>query len=294
MIRFGGPVFVGQKKAAGAGESHGSSVDDVFFLARKHKEKGYRAAYAPTVRIKDKERIRDIRKAFESENITIAEVGYWQNLLHTDVEMAGKHRDAMQESLAVADELNACCAVDILGSYVSEGGIYHNHRNFSANAFDAAVEMARFFIDSVKPKHTFFTYEMFPFNVADSPEALRKLIDAVDRKQFGVHMDLVNLINCPRAYYSSGNIMHRCIQLFGDRIVSAHAKDILMETPAISVILREVLPGRGNLDYRTYLRELHQLPQAVPLMMDHLSSEEEYDLATAHIRSVADKEDISL
>jgi len=294
MIRLGGPVFMAKEKAAGAGESHSSVADDVFALVRRHKEKGFRAAYAPKVSLEDRDRIRDIRKAFKAADIMIAEVGYWQNLLHADTKKAKEHRRAMQESLAVAEELGACCAVDILGSYVPENGTHHNAKNFSAAAFDAAVEMARFFIDSVKPKRTFFTYEIFPFNIIDSPEGLRRLIDAVDRKQFGVHMDLVNLVNCPRAYYDNGNIMRRCIKLFGDRIVSAHAKDIKMETPAISVILREVLPGEGNLDYRAYLEGLHQLPHDVPLMMEHLRSESEYDKAAAYIRSVAAEERISL
>ncbi len=294
MVRLGGPVFMARQAAAGAGESHGAKADDVETLVRKHKEKGFRAAYAPQVSIGESNRVREIREAFESEDITISEVGYWNNLLDPDPKTAKEHRNGMLESLALAEELGACCAVDVLGSYAPGSSTLHHPHNFSKDAFDAAVEMARFFIDSVEPKRTFFTYEMFPFNVMDSPEAIRRLIDVVDRKQFGVHMDLVNLVNCPRAYYESGTIMRRCVELFGDRIVSAHAKDIQMESPAISVILREVVPGEGNLDYGTYLRELHELPQSIPLMMEHLSTEEEYDRAAAYIRSVAEKEQVPL
>ena len=295
MIRLGGPVFMKKETGAGAGQDHGARVDDVVALVRKHKEKGFRAAYAPQVRLDETDRIRAIRDAFHKADIAIAEVGYWRNLLMLNAEEAKVHRDRVQEALALADELGAGCAVDTLGSYVEQDtGIWHTARNFSQEAFDAAVEMARFFIDEVKPKRTYFTYEIFPFNVIDSPEAIRKLIDAVDRDRFGVHMDLVNLANCPRAYFSSGEIIRRCVELFGDRIASAHAKDILMEEPTISVILREVCPGRGNLDYGAYLRELHKLPQEVPLMMEHLRTEEEYDQAAAHIRSVAAQEDIPL
>ena len=34
--------------------------------------------------------------------------------------------------------------------------------------------------------------------VIDSTDMVVKLIKAVDRKQFGVHLDVVNLVNCPR------------------------------------------------------------------------------------------------
>ena len=294
MIRLGGPVFPGKEKAAGAGEDHGAVGGDIQAMLRKHKEKGFRAAYAPGISLSDRDKIRAVREAFEKEDVMIAEVGYWKNLLDPDRDKRKTHRETMIEKLSLAEELGACCAVDVLGSYAEKSITYHHAKNFFQDAFDAAVEMARFFIDSVKPKRTFFTYEIFPFNIVDSPEAMRKLIDAVDRKQFGVHLDLVNLINCPRAYYTSEDIMHKCVSLFGNRIVSAHAKDIEMETPAISVILREVIPGQGNLNYHAYLKELHRLSQEVPLMMEHLSSEEEYDISAAYIRSVAAEEGISL
>ncbi|MFC1452876.1 sugar phosphate isomerase/epimerase family protein [Verrucomicrobiota bacterium] len=295
MIRLGGPVFMSEEdRAAGAGESHGAVPDDIAALLRKHKEKGFRAAYAPQLSISDGDRIRAVRNAFEEADIMIAEVGYWANLLDPDEDRAKQHRRSMVEALAIADELGACCAVDVLGSYAAESGNEHDARNFSQEAFDIAVELARFFIDEVKPKRTCFTYEIFPFNVVDSPEALRALIDAVDRDRFGVHMDLVNLVNCPRAYYNSGRIMRQCVSLFGDRIASAHAKDVAMDSPAISVILREVRPGLGNLDIGAYLRGLHELPQEVPFMMEHLQTEEEYDLAASHIRAVAEAEGVAV
>ncbi len=294
MIRFGGPVFMRQdEKAAGAGESHAAAADDPAALARAHKAKGFTAAYAPYVDLNDKERVRAVREAFAAEGVMLAEVGYWQNLLDTGEASRAEHRRRMEEALALADELGACCAVDILGSYCQgNGNSAHSPRNFADEAFDEAVTMARRFIDAVKPTRACFTYEIFPFNVIDSPAGIQRLIEAVDRERFGVHMDLVNLINCPRAYWTSGAIMRECVERFGDRIVSAHAKDIAMEQPAISVILREVPAGEGGLDIAANIRELHKLPQAVPFVMEHLASEEEYDRAAAHFRRVAADEGI--
>ena len=294
MIRLGGPIFIGAARGAGAGESHGADVTDPELLVRKHREKGFRAAYAPHVTLKDRERVRDIRAAFEAADIVIAEVGYWENLLQSDPDEAKAHREKMVEALALAEELGACCAINSLGSFVAGPVKMHDGRNFTKDMFDAAVENARYFIDAVKPTRTYFTYELFPFNVNDSPEGILALADAIDRQRFGIHMDLVNLVNCPRNYYASGAIIERCVGLFGDRIVSAHAKDITMEMPSVSVILREVRPGLGNLDYPAYLRALEKLPQTVPLMMEHLPTEGEYDLAAKYIRGVAAQEGITV
>jgi sugar phosphate isomerase/epimerase len=296
MIRFGAPVFTKkQEKAAGAGESHGADATDPVALARAVKAKGYRAAYAPNIDVNDTALVKAVRDAFAAEDILIAEVGYWQNLLDTDEASRKEHRGEMVKALALAEELGARCAINILGSYChGNGNSKHVAENFSAAAFDETVAIARYFIDEVKPKRAFFCYEIFPFDVTDSPESIEKIVKAVDRKQFGVHLDLVNLINSPRAYFGSGDLMRECIRRFGDRIVAAHGKDIRMKEPSISVILEEVIAGTGNLDIATYLRELNKLPLEIPLMLEHLKSEAEYDTAAAHYRAVAAKEGIAL
>ena len=148
MIRFGGPVFMGTSKGAGAGESHGARADDPAALAKAHKAKGFRAAYAPRVALADTDRIREIRQAFAAEDIMIAEVGYWENLLDTEPDEREKTRQAMVDALVLAEELGARCAVNILGSYChGNGNFSHAPENFSENAFDDAVEIARTTID---------------------------------------------------------------------------------------------------------------------------------------------------
>jgi len=149
------------------------------------------------------------------------------------------------------------------------------------------VAMARSFIDEVKPKTASFTYEIFPFDIVDSPAEIARLLKAVDRKQFGVHLDLANLINSPRAYWGSGAIMADCLRLFGDRIVTSHGKDVKLREPAISVLIDEVMPGEGGLDIAAMIRGLHSLPQEVPLMLEHLANAKEYDQGVAHYRKVA-------
>lgn len=295
MIRFGGPIFQNNQKAAGAAESHGALADDPAALARAHKAKGYSAAYAPRVSLRDADKIRDIRNAFENEDIMIAEVGCWCNLMDIDPETRDNNRSIMLESLALAEELGAACVVGLAGSYC-HGDVtsQHSKRNFSQEAFDDTVDMARYFIDSVKPKKTFLTFEVYQFGVVDSIDMICRLLKAVDRKQFGVHLDLTNFVNSPRAYWTSGDIMRECIRQFGDRIVAAHAKDVRMKVSIPSVILEEVIPGEGNLDIAVCIRELHKLPQQVPYMMEHLASEEEYDRSAAYIRKVALSEGIPI
>ncbi|MDR3147157.1 MAG: sugar phosphate isomerase/epimerase [Treponema sp.] len=285
MIKFGGPVFAAGERAAGAGQSHGFQGDPAL-LARRHKEKGFTAAYVPKIDINDTDTIRATREAFEKEGIILAEAGYWENIMDTDAGTRAFHRQRQLEALVLAEELGARCSLNIFGSYChGNGNSRHDALNFTDEAFEAAVDMARYFIDTVKPKTAFFAYEIFPFDITDTPENIERLIKAVDRRQFGAHLDLVNLINCPRAYFSSGDIARECVRRFGDRIVSCHVKDIKMQEPSISVILEEVPMGQGNIDLKSFMCQIEGLARPVPFMMEHLKDEAQYDAAAEYIRN---------
>ena len=293
MVRLGSVIMGDREGDAAVGAAHGSAVADVYDLARAHRERGLSAAYCPQVAVADHERIRDIREAFAGEGVLLAEVGGWRNMLHPDAAEATRERQRMAEYLAIADEVGALCAITCIGSPGGPGQGSHDAFNFTPEAFDAAVENARWLIDTVKPKRARFVYEIYPFSVADSPANIRRLLDAVDRPRFAAHMDLVNLVNCPRLYYDNASLARECVRLFGDRIVSAHAKDLAMQEE-VSVIMHEVCPGDGAIDYRTYLRVLHELPQVVPLMLEHLPTQSEYDRGADYIRQLAAAEEIPL
>jgi sugar phosphate isomerase/epimerase len=57
--------------------------------------------------------------------------------------------------------------------------------------------------------------------------------------------------------------------------------------PEMNLHFVEVVPGRGSIDYRPYLRELAKLQADVPLMMEHLKTAEEYEEGKRHIQKVA-------
>ena len=293
MVRLGSVIMGDREGDAAVGAAHGSAVADVYDLARAHRERGLSAAYCPQVAVADHERIRDIREAFAGEGVLLAEVGGWRNMLHPDAAEATRERQRMAEYLAIADEVGALCAITCIGSPGGPGQGSHDAFNFTPEAFDAAVENARWLLDTVKPRRARFVYEIYPFSVADSPANIRRLLDAVDRPRFAAHMDLVNLVNCPRLYYDNASLARECVRLFGDRIVSAHAKDLAMQEE-VSVIMHEVCPGDGAIDYRTYLRVLHELPQVVPLMLEHLPTQSEYDRGADYIRGVAAAAEIPL
>jgi sugar phosphate isomerase/epimerase len=272
-VRLGGPIFL--------------KSDDPAELAREHRRLGYSAAYCPEAKLEDIDRIRAIREAFAKEDVVIAEVGAWKNMLDPD---DAKRRDNLAyvtARCALADEVGARCCVDIAGSYNPTVWYGPNPKNLSRDFFDATVANCRQIIDAVKPTRTKFTIEMMGWNLPDSPDAYLQLIKAVDRQAFGVHLDVCNGVNCPARFYGNTAYIEECFAKLGPWIISCHAKD-LQWIVELNVHFLEVIPGRGEIDYQAYLRELAKLPVQAPLMLEHLKTAEEYEEGKQYIRKVGD------
>ena len=267
-LRLGGPVF--------------EKTEDPEALALAHRKLGYRAAYCPNVALNDSGRIRALSDAFAKQDVVIAEVGRWLNLLDTDPEKRRKNLQTVTDGLALAEAVGARCCVDIAGSYSETSWFGPHPDNLSPKCFDAIVENARKIIDAVKPRRARFCYEMMGWALPDSPDSCARVVKAVDRPAFGVHLDICNLINSPEKFYRNTALLNECFDKLGRWIVSCHAKDLAWDVE-MNVHFREVVPGKGSLDYATYLRRLARLPQGPPLMIEHLASADDYTAAREHI-----------
>ena len=275
-MRLGGPIF--------------ESFDDPDSWAAAVRNAGYRAAYCPVGPGADDAEIRAYERAADEADIVIAEVGAWSNPLARDEKTRAEAIGKCKASLAVADAIGARCCVNIAGS---RGENWHGPHpdDLTDETFERIVQVVREIIDAVRPTRTFYTLEAMPWLYPDSPDSYVRLIEAIDREAFAAHLDPVNIVSSPRHYFHNAALIRECFDKLGPHIKSCHAKDIAL-SEKLTVHLDEVRPGLGNLDYRAYLRELDKLDADVPLMMEHLSGEEQYTAAARYIRSVAARQGI--
>ncbi|SEJ28165.1 Sugar phosphate isomerase/epimerase [Cyclobacterium xiamenense] len=269
-VRLGGPIF---SKPQGPEE-----------WAAAVRAKGFRAAYCPLPTTASAVEIQAYESAAKKADIVIAEVGAWSNPISPDANMAREAMEKCIQSLHLAERIGANCCVNISGSKNAVHWAGPHRDNLTQDTFDQIVEVTRKIIDAVKPKRTFFALEPMPWAFPDSADSYLDLIRAIDRKAFGVHMDPMNLIVSPRLFYDNANLIRECFKKLGAHIRSCHAKDIDLRQDYYMPQFSEVRPGLGQLDYQVFLQEVSRLAD-IPLMMEHLSSEEEYDLAAAYIRA---------
>jgi sugar phosphate isomerase/epimerase len=271
-MRLGGPVF--------------EKFEDADAWVDLLKKSGYSAAVCTLNPYSDDVVVDSYARAAEKAGIAIAEVGAWSNPLSNDKEQRRQAIEYCQKQLALAERIGAGCCVNIAGSRGPKWDGPHPD-NLTDETFDMVVDTIRNIIDAVKPKRTFYALETMPWIFPDSPESYLKLILAIDRKAFAVHLDPVNLICSPQRYFNNARLISQCFKLLGPYVKSCHAKDILLRDD-LTVHLDEVRPGLGFLDYRTYIREIERLNPQLPLLLEHLAAEEEYRFAARYIRRAAE------
>jgi sugar phosphate isomerase/epimerase len=277
-MRLGGPLF------------DGTDSPDTWIVELKRL--GYRAAFCPVDQTADEATVTAYRSVAAASDIVIAEVGAWSNPMSLDEDEAARSLEHCKGQLDLADRIGAQCCVNISGSMGTKWD-GPDSENLTEATFDLIVETTRAIIDAAKPVRTYYTLETMPWMYPDSVESYSRLVTAVDRDRFAVHFDPVNLICSPQRYYVSSALIRDFTQKLGSKIRSCHAKDIILDSE-LTVHLAETRPGLGELDYVTYLTELHSLHSDLPLMLEHLPIAEEYDLAADHIRSTAKAEGIDL
>jgi len=277
-MRLGAPIFL--------------PVFDPAAWVAAVQAKGYRAAYCPLTGAEDAATLRACERAAQQAGLVIAEVGAWCNPLSPDEPTRQAALAKCQAMLALADEVGARCCVNIAGSLGAKWDGPHP-ADLSPEAFDLVVQSVRAILDAVKPRRAFYTLETMPWMYPDSIESYLDLIAAIDRPQFAVHFDPVNLVNSPLRYFHNADLMREFIARLGPYIRSVHAKDTLLQDH-LTVHLDELRPGLGSLDYRTLLVELDRLDPDLPLMLEHLPGESEYDQAAAYLRGVARAVGVSL
>ncbi len=257
-MRLGGPAF--------------DIPEDPQALVAYHQQNGFSAAYMK--RIDDKSRRDEIASAYAEANIMLAEYGaYGINILETDDALRQKNIDKICERLAYADEVGIRCCVIHGGSYQTGGWGKPNPANFSEHAFDDTVQAVQMIIDKVQPARSKLVMETEKYVFPDDPGTYLKLIEAIDRDGFGVHLDPINIVSSPKLLYDNGTLIRECFAKLGSHIVSCHSKDVTT-IDNYPYHITETYTGDGQLDYDVYLTELAKLGDDVPLMIEHLKADQ--------------------
>lgn len=251
--------------------------------AQKHVSLGLQCVNFPVTCWDGEDKIESYKKAADDAGLVIAEVGVWRNTLAPDSDERKQWIEYAIEQLRMADTIGAVCCVNVVGTPYGprwDGGY---RENFSDDLWEKAVSMIRQIIDAVHPKHTKFCIESMPWMIPSGPDEYLRLIEDVDRAEFGTHLDVVNMITSPRRYFYNDEFLDECFSKLHGTIVSCHLKDILLKQE-YTFQLEECACGKGTLDIKRYIQLADKENQLMPMIIEHLDSDAEYEASVKYVQ----------
>ncbi len=247
---------------------------------------GFRAVTAPFTCETPREEILRLLRICEKHDAAVAEAGVWRNPF--DPVHGAANTEYAVRQLKLADEWGIPCCVNIVGTESPAGWDAADRGNFAEETYRKIISSVREIIDGAKPKQAFYCLEPMPWMVPDSPEVYLQLIRDVDRGQFAVHMDFVNMINCPRRALDAEGFIEECFHTLGPMIKSTHLKDSRLDPMTLTTVLTECSPGEGDLDFVKVLKIIDRyLPEDAPVLLEHMSTFEEYRRAYDYVAGKA-------
>ena len=243
--------------------------------AETHKALGLKSVVFPVDCNAGEKLIDAYKEEAEKHGLLIAEVGIWRNTLAADMAEREKWIDYAIRQLKMADKIGAACCVNVVGTPYGprwDGGY---RQNFSEELWQLAVKMIQRIIDEAKPVHTKFSIESMPWMIPSSPDEYLRLIKDVNRKEFGAHLDVVNMITSPERYFFNDKFLEECFSKLKGKICSCHLKDIRLKEE-YTFQLQECACGQGTLDLELFAKLATAENAQMPMIIEHLSTDEEY------------------
>lgn len=243
--------------------------------AETHKALGLKSVVFPVDCNAGEKLIEAYKEEAEKHGLLIAEVGIWRNTLAADMAEREKWIDYAIRQLKMADKIGAACCVNVVGTPYGprwDGGY---RQNFSEELWQLAVKMIQRIIDEAKPTHTKFSIESMPWMIPSSPDEYLRLIKDVDRKEFGAHLDVVNMITSPERYFFNDKFLEECFSKLKGKICSCHLKDIRLKEE-YTFQLQECACGQGTLNLELFAKLATAENAQMPMIIEHLSTDEEY------------------
>jgi sugar phosphate isomerase/epimerase len=229
----------------------------------------------------------EIVAACEKYDVTIYEVGGYTNLMHPDPATLRKNLAGLAHCIEVAESVNCPMVGTIAGSRDPVNFFNVHPDNWTDETWKILVNSIRQVLRDTSGMKAGLGMEAQVTTNLDSPEAHKRLLEDVGDPRCVVNLDPVNMMSL-KDYYHTTELIEKCFDMLGESIMGCHSKDTYIWPDKQTVHVQEICPGKGVLDFETYLVRMSRLEFPRSLEPEHIS-DEEYPEAKAYIEKVAKK-----
>ncbi|MGI8482887.1 MAG: sugar phosphate isomerase/epimerase family protein, partial [Thermomicrobiales bacterium] len=187
-----------------------------------------------------------VGETFAAHGLAVFEVATYTSLIHADAAIRRRNIDAVKRKVEQAVILGSSCVATTSGTPLDLGP---HPKTRTPECWDSLLEATAEILDAA-PAGIRFSMEAWPPTVLyDIPTFHRFYAEAKDSR-LGMVFDPANLVTIDN-YFQTGAMIGATFEALGDRFAVAHCKDIEWVSGYSQTALKEVVPGRGSLDYAT-------------------------------------------
>ncbi|GAJ00633.1 unnamed protein product, partial [marine sediment metagenome] len=229
--------------------------------------------------------IAELKEALKKYDVTFFDMHTVGNNIHPDLEKSRQSLQYIAESCEAAERVGCPMVTTHAGNCSPESAIAPHKDNWTWETWKHVVDGMKQILRDTAGMKVELGIEAVNMTCMNNPRAHLQLIEDVGDPRIKVLLDPVNMISL-RNYFRTTELINECFDLLGENIIAAHAKDTYTLPDRMSVYITEVAPGRGLLDYETYLVKLSRLSYPRTLLIEHIP-DDQYSEAKKFIENIA-------
>lgn len=217
---------------------------------------------------------RHIGDAFRKENLHIAVLGCYINMIHPDHSERRKALDRFKEHIRYARDFGCSIVGTETGNVYPE--IVYTEDNFTEQAYQEVVESVRELVNEAEKFGVIVGIEGGINHPIHTPQRMRRLLDDIPSNNLQVIFDPANFLS-PENYLHQEQVFEEAFELFGNRIAIVHAKDFIIDNHWIKM----VPVGTGLLNYQAVFKYIKQQKPYITILLEstrepHINDSIEY------------------
>jgi L-ribulose-5-phosphate 3-epimerase len=203
-----------------------------------------------------------IGSAFRKENLTISVLGCYINMIHPDQSERRKSINRFKEHIRFARDFGCSIVGTETGNVNAD--IVYTEENFTEKPYQEVVESVRELVAEAEKHGVIVGIEGGINHPIHTPQRMKRLLDDIDSHNLQVIFDPANYLT-PENYLNQEQVIAEAFELFGDRIVILHAKDIVIEDGWVKM----VPVGTGLLKYDAVFNYIKRQKPYINILLEN-------------------------
>lgn len=203
-----------------------------------------------------------LKQAFQQEQLQIAVLGCYINLIHPDLNEREKQLKRFKEHIRFARDIGCGIVGTETGSVIPTLG--YTEDNFGEQPFLDVVQSVKELVQEAEKFGVIVGIEGGINHPLHTPQRMKRLLEAIPSQHLQVIYDPANFISLAN-YQNQAEVIEEAMALFGERIVILHAKDFIIKDGQI-----EMVPvGTGQLQYDVVLQAIKKQKPYLNILLEN-------------------------